>query len=74
MKGSHLLFHNGLVGLLDKSGGNLEMWEYHDGTGFQSVAKHTHIGSHLVHYAFDRAQDVLVLVEKWYARPLGLGF
>ena len=74
MKGSHVLLHNGLVGLSDESEGKLEMWEYHDETGFQSVAKHTHIGFHLVHYAFDRAQDVLVLVEnKRYGGPFGFG-
>ena len=67
MKGSHLLLHDGLVGLAHESGGILEMWEYHDATGFQSIAKHTHIGFHPGHYTFDRAQDVLVLLE-------GLGY
>jgi len=42
MKGSHLLFHDGLVGLAHESGGILEMWEYHDATGFQSIAS-THM-------------------------------
>ena len=63
MKGSHLLLHNGLVGLSHESGRILEIWEYHDVTGFQSTAKHTHIGFHLELYTFDRAQDVLVLLE-----------
>ena len=75
MRASHLLFHNGLVGTSDAWRGILEMWEYHDGAGFQSVVRHTHIEFHLVHYAFDRAQDVLVLVENMgYATPFGLGF
>ena len=74
VNGSRLLFHNGLVGLSDSSGGILEILEYHDGAGFQSVAKHTHIGFDLVHYAFDRAQDVLVLMENMgYGDPFGLG-
>jgi len=75
MKGSHLLFHDGLVGLAHESGGILEMWEYHDATGFQSIAKHTHVGFHPGHYAFDRAQDVLVLLENMgYAGRFWLWF
>lgn len=75
MKGGHLQFHNGLVGLSHESGGVLELWEHCDVTGLQSVARHTHIGFHPGHYAFDRAQDVLVLLENvGYAGPFGLGY
>lgn len=63
VKSSQLQFHNGLVGLSHESEEVLEMWEYHDVTGFQTVAKHTHIGFQPSHYAFDRIQDVLVLLE-----------
>ena len=75
MKGSHLLLHNGLVGLAHESGRTLEIWEYHDVTGFRSIAKHTHIGFHPKIYTFDRAQDVLVLLENVvYAGPFCLRF
>ena len=75
VKGSHLLFHNGLVGLSHGAGGILEMWEYHDATGFQSIINHTHIGFHPGYYAFDRAQDVLVLLENMrYSGPFWFGF
>ena len=61
------------MGLSDESGGKLEIWEYHDETGFQNIAKHTHIGFRLVNYTLDRAQDVLVLVENMgYAAPFDL--
>jgi len=63
VNGIHLKFHNGLVGLLHESEGELEMLEYHDVAGFKSVAKHTHVGLQPGRYAFDRAQDVLVLLE-----------
>lgn len=46
-----------------ESDAGLEMWEYHDVNGFQNVAKHAHIGIQPSLYAFNRAQDVLVLVE-----------
>jgi len=75
VNGSELKFHNGLVGLLHESEGDLEMWEYHDVAGFKSVAKHTHVGFQPGHYAFDRAQDVLVLLEHIkYAGPFGLSY
>ena len=75
MKGSHLLLHNGLVGVSHESGGMLEMWEYHDVTGFQSIANHRHVGFHPELYTFDRAQDVLVLLENMgYAGRFWFGF
>ena len=75
LKGSHLLLHNGLVGLSHESGEILEIWEYHDPTGFQSIEKHTDIGFHPEHYAFDRAQNVLVLLEiLGYAGPFWFEF
>ena len=75
MKGSHVQFHDGLVGLLHESGGELEILEYHDVVGFRSVVKHTHVGFRPGHYAFDRAQDVLVLLEYLeYAGPFGLSY
>ena len=47
------------------------MWEYHDVTGFRSIVKHTQKGFHRERYTFDRAQDVLVLLENMeYAGPL----
>ncbi len=51
------------------------MWEYHDVTGFQSIEKRTHIGFNPGHYAFDRAQDVLVILDNMrYPRPFWFWF
>ena len=75
VRGSHVQFHGGLVGLIHESGGEFEMLEYHDVVGFQSVVRHTHAGFQPGHYAFDRAQDVLVLLEYIeYAEPFGLSY
>lgn len=63
MERAHLQFHNGLVVVSHESDAALEMWEYDDVNGFQNVGEHAHIGFQPRLYAFNRAQDVLVLVE-----------
>jgi hypothetical protein len=68
-----LQFHNGLVvGQVHES---VEIWEYHGASGLQSVAKHSNIGFGPERFAFDRAQDLLILLEDTrYARSLDSHF
>jgi hypothetical protein len=68
-----LQFHHDLVARqLHES---VEILEYHGASGLQRVVKHSHIGFEPERYAFDRAQDLLVLLETTrYARSLDSHF
>ena len=63
VESEHLQFHNGLVVVSHESEAALEMWEYDDVNGFQNVGEHAQMRFQPRLYAFNRAQDVLVLVE-----------
>jgi len=66
----HLRVRNGLVALSRKSEAVLEMWEYRGVDLLRNTATHANIGFQPSLYAFDRAQDVLVLLEEpEYADP-----